>query len=67
MEKIMPEAKIASVTFNVPEAAQTAGCGERAIRKGIDEGRIPHIRFGRNIRIPRSAFLRWIDSAGSSK
>jgi excisionase family DNA binding protein len=64
----MPQAKTenASVTLKVPEAAQIAGCGERAIRNGIDEGTIPHIKFGRNIRIPRSAFLRWIDSAGAS-
>lgn len=51
-------------TMKVAEAARIAGCGERAIRNGISEGRIPHLRFGRNIVIPRSAFLRWIDSGG---
>jgi excisionase family DNA binding protein len=54
------------VTLKVPEAAQIAGCGERAIRNGIDDGSIPHLRFGRNIVIPRAAFLRWIDTAGQS-
>jgi DNA binding domain, excisionase family len=64
----MPQAKTdnVSVTLNVAEAAQIAGCGERAIRNGINEGAIPHIRFGRNIRIPRGTFLRWIDTAGAS-
>lgn len=52
------------MTLKVPEAAQIAGCGERAIRNGIDDGSIPHLRFGRNIVIPRSAFIRWLDSAG---
>jgi excisionase family DNA binding protein len=51
-------------TMKVAEAARIAGCGEGAIRKGIAGNQIPHIRFGRNIVIPRSAFLRWIDSAG---
>jgi excisionase family DNA binding protein len=62
----MPQAKTenASATLKVLEAAQIAGCGERAIRNGVADGSIPHLRFGRNIRIPRSAFLRWIDNAG---
>jgi excisionase family DNA binding protein len=57
---------IKTETIRVREAARMVPCGERAIRNGIEEGVIPHIRFGRNIRIPRSAFLRWIDSAGTS-
>jgi excisionase family DNA binding protein len=60
------QADNARVTLKVREAAQIAGCGERAIRNGIDEGSIPHLRFGRNIVIPRSAFLRYLDAAGQS-
>jgi excisionase family DNA binding protein len=52
------------VTLKVPEAARIAGCGARAIRNGINHGSIPHIKFGRNIVIPRAAFLRWLDRAG---
>jgi excisionase family DNA binding protein len=51
------------VTMKVPEAARIAGCGERAIRNGIEEGTIPHLKFGRNIVIPRSTFLAWLESA----
>jgi excisionase family DNA binding protein len=51
-------------TLKVPEAALIAGCGEKAIRDGIKEGRIPHLRLSRNILIPRAAFMRYIDSAG---
>jgi excisionase family DNA binding protein len=54
------------VTLNVREAAQISGYGERTIRKGIKAGLIPHLGLGRNIVIPRAAFLRWIDSAGDS-
>jgi excisionase family DNA binding protein len=53
-------------TWKVPEAAAYAGCGERSIRKGIDAGIIPHLRFGRNIVIPKQAFLRCLDSAGEA-
>lgn len=52
------------VTYKVSEAARVAGVGEPAIRKGIADGRIPHIKFGRNIVIPKSAFHRWLNSCG---
>jgi excisionase family DNA binding protein len=52
------------VTLKVHEAAEIAGCGDRAIRNMIAAGKIPSIRFGRNVVIPRSAFLRWLDAAG---
>lgn len=51
-------------TYRVPEAARVAGVGGLAIRSGIKNGRIPHIRFGRNILIPKAAFHRWLDSCG---
>jgi excisionase family DNA binding protein len=53
-------------TLKVHEAAQIAGTGSRAIRNGIADGTIPHIKFGRNIVIPRSAFLRFLDNAGKN-
>jgi excisionase family DNA binding protein len=65
--KRMPvESTVECVTLKIPEAAQIAGCGVMAIRKRIGTGEIPHLRLGKNIiRIPRAAFLRWIESAGS--
>jgi len=53
--------------LKVWEAARIANCGSSAIRRGVAEGRIPHIRFGRNILIPRVAFLRWLESCGAAK
>lgn len=62
----MPQEETASVraTLKVNEAAAILGSGERGIRNLIAQGVLPHIRIGRNILIPRSAFLRWIDQAG---
>jgi excisionase family DNA binding protein len=54
------------VTIQVSEAALLAGSGERSIRDLIKAGIIPHLKFGRNIKIPRAAFLRWLDSCGAA-
>jgi excisionase family DNA binding protein len=53
-------------TYKVSEAARVAGCGERSIRDGIASGDnpIPHIKFGRNIVIPKEAFHRYLDNCG---
>jgi excisionase family DNA binding protein len=61
------EQRTDSACFKVPEAARAVPTSERAIRKGIAEGRIPHIRFGRNILIPKSAFLKWLESCGEAR
>jgi excisionase family DNA binding protein len=55
-------------TYTVAEAAKVAGTGQQAIRKGIANGDIPHLRFGRRIMIPKVAFHRYLDTcAGSFK
>jgi excisionase family DNA binding protein len=54
-------------TLKVPEAAEIAGTGQSAIRNAIAEGRIPHLRFGRNILIPREPFLKWLNGRGDVK
>ena len=52
--------------YRVPEAARVAGVGQSAIRIGVKAGTVPHIRFGRNILIPKVAFHRWLDSCGEA-
>ena len=52
-------------TYKVPEAARVAGVGSLSIYKGIAAGTIPHIRFGRNILIPKHAFHEWLDTCGA--
>jgi len=53
-------------TLKILEAAKIAGVGARSIYKGVADGTIPHLRFGRSILIPRAAFLRWLDSCGGA-
>ena len=45
------DARQERATYKVVEAARVAGVGGAAIRRGIAEGSIPHIKFGRNILI----------------
>ncbi len=54
-------------TLKVEEAARIAGCGGMAIRKGIAAGVIPHLRFGRNIVIPKKTFLQYLDTCGGTR
>jgi excisionase family DNA binding protein len=57
---------LSPATLKVPQAAQIAGVGTAAIRTAIKKSGLPCIRFGRNILIPREAFLRWLDACGRS-
>ncbi len=63
----MATEKSEKATWKVWEAAKYAGCGTSAIRRGVREGRIPHIRFGRNILIPKIAFCRWLEEWQAQK
>jgi excisionase family DNA binding protein len=54
-----------TATYKVPGAAKIAGVGQSAIRKGIAAGEIPHLKFGRNILIPKVAFHAWLNSCGA--
>jgi excisionase family DNA binding protein len=53
-------------TLKVPEAARIARVGTAAIYKGVKEGTIPHLPFGRTIIIPRAAFMRFLESCGEA-
>ncbi len=57
-----PQINTVRVTLTVREAARIAGCGERTIRRGIANGTIPHLRWGRNILIPKESFLRCLEA-----
>jgi excisionase family DNA binding protein len=43
------------------EVAKFLRCGERAVYESIARGEIPSVRLGRVLRVPTSAFLRWLD------
>lgn len=44
--------------MTVAEAASALRISERTLSRHLSEGRIPHIRAGKQIRIPRAALLR---------
>jgi excisionase family DNA binding protein len=44
--------------MTVAEAASVLRISERTVSRHLSEGRIPHIRAGKQIRIPRAALLR---------
>jgi excisionase family DNA binding protein len=56
---------LSPATLKVSEAARIARTGEKAIRLGIAAGAIPHLKFGRTIRIPKSSFLKWLETCGA--
>ena len=57
---------VESLTIRVPEAAALAGCGERAIRDAIAQGRIPVVPLGRTFLISRPVFVRWLETSGGT-
>lgn len=45
------------LAMSIPEAAAIARVEQHVIRAAIQEGRLPHLRIGKSIRIPRSALF----------
>ncbi|MEN6370911.1 MAG: helix-turn-helix domain-containing protein [Armatimonadota bacterium] len=48
-------------TYSVPEAAKVIGIGENSLYDAIREKRIPHLRFGRKIVIPKAALQHFLE------
>jgi excisionase family DNA binding protein len=44
--------------MTIREAASALRISERTVRRHLAEGRIPHIRAGKQIRIPRAGLMR---------
>ena len=55
----MPERK----TLTVEEAAEQIGISRNAAYDAVRNGEIPHLRVGRRIVIPKTAFERWLGAA----
>ncbi|TEB08630.1 Helix-turn-helix domain protein [Pelotomaculum schinkii] len=47
--------------LKVPEAAKLARTGKQTIYNYCHVKGFPCVKLGRNIRIPREAFMRWLD------
>lgn len=50
------------LTYTVEEAAAALGTGRDTIHALARSGGIPHVRFGRVIRIPREALAAWLNA-----
>lgn len=54
----LAEAIRAKLFMTVPEVAQLARVDQRTLRRAIEAGEIPVVRFANTVRIPTSALLR---------
>ncbi len=52
--------------FNVEDIRKYLGIGRNAAYVLVMSEGFPAIRIGKTIRIPREAFLRWLDSQANS-
>ena len=52
-------------SLTVAEAAKVIAVCERKVRGLIAEGKIPHFRIGRSVRIPWRLLKEWIDNGGT--
>lgn len=59
MKETMPD-KLA-LFLTVPEAARLMKVGKSKVYELCYQRIIPHLRLGRCVRIPRDAFLRWLE------
>ena len=52
--------------LTVSEAVKVLGVCERKVRGLIAEGKLPHFRVGRSVRIPWQPLKEWMDSGGTA-
>ena len=50
-------------TLDIPEVAKILGCSRGTAYRAAREGRLPVLRIGRRLVVPRHAFDRWLASA----
>jgi excisionase family DNA binding protein len=55
------------LTLTVKEAARLLGLGETKTYNLARDGKIPALRFGRRIVIPRRRFERWLEEASEAQ
>jgi len=47
--------------LTVAQAANILQVSQNTVYELCQQGRVPRVRFGRTIRIPRDALLRWVE------
>ncbi len=53
--------------LTVPECAQLARTGPKPIYRAIANGELYGRRIGKQIRVPKRAFIAWLEGAGSGE
>ena len=51
----------ATLTLSVVEAARLLGISKNTAYDLVRNGRLPHVRLGSRIRIPRQSLTDWLD------
>jgi excisionase family DNA binding protein len=59
--------KTGKVVMTVPEAGAKLGLGRNSSYEAAARGEIPTIRIGRLLKVPKVAFDRMLEAAGSQK
>jgi excisionase family DNA binding protein len=62
-----PGNRVERVTITVEEAARQLGISRGSAYAAARRGELPAIRLNRRIVVPRVAFQRWLESAGSGE
>jgi excisionase family DNA binding protein len=63
---MVPSDPKAKPTMSVEEFAAAAGIGRSTAFAAVHAGEVPHLRFGRRIRIPTAAVLRMLELGDAS-
>ena len=63
----MSEEKPEPLTLSPKEAAAMVPMGINQFYAAIREGKIPHLRIGKSIRIPRKKFIAWLEGEDIEK
>lgn len=50
-------------TLDIPEVARLLGCSRGTAYRAAREGKLPALRIGRRLVVPRHALERWLASA----
>ena len=53
--------------LSVPEAGRLIGCGRNLSYELARTGKIPTIRLGRKLVVPKEAFEKWLAEAGQTE
>jgi excisionase family DNA binding protein len=64
--KEQPAAGSARATLNLTEVAELLGCARSSVYKWAQQGKLPTIRIGRRVLVPREPFERWLASGNGA-